>query len=157
MSHLPRLVSLVCRSPGRRSPDRRPLDRRARRARLAALLLGATALGSLALLGAAAPAAADCTNLGGQVVCNGRVSHTEVGRSVIFPQGPAARRSGHFLRETPGALPEVLPRDGAGAEAPGPRPLNRPDALTSPTKGRDFGAFEFPSGTGSALGSLPRD
>jgi len=121
------------------------------------MLMGAAALGGVALFGAAAPAAAECTNLGGRVVCDGRVSHTEVGRSVFFPQGPAARRSGHFLRETPGALPEVLPRDGAEAEAPGPRPLNRPDALTSPTKGRDFGAFEFPSGAGSALGSLPRD
>jgi len=119
---------------------------------LATALLGS----SLVLSGGGSPVAGDCTNLGGRVMCGGRVAHTQVGSTLFFPQGPAARRSGQFVQVTPGALPQVLLLDGIGSEAPGPRPLNRPDALTGPTKGRDFGAFEFPSGTGSPLASLPR-
>jgi hypothetical protein len=122
----------------------RPAPRRRPRPPWAAL----SALSAI-LLGAAGPGLADCTRLGGKVVCDGRAAHAEVGRTLFFPQGPAATRSGHYLRRTPEGLPEVLPRDGARTERPGGAPPGG--------RGReyDFGAFEFP--TGARLRSLRRE
>ena len=102
---------------------------------------------ALVLFGICAPTAvalADCTSLGGSAVCGGDVSHAEVGRRVIFPHGPAGERVGDFIVRPQGTLPQVPVRKPAAA--PGPRPLNRPDRLTDPRRGEDFGAFEFPSG-----------
>lgn len=120
--------------------------------RAASLLVAA-----LLATGTAAPAAGGCSALGGRVVCSGRAAHAEVGRTLIFPQGPPAARSGHYVRERPESLPGVLPRDDGGAREAVSRPLNRADGLTDPTKGRDFGAYEFPSGPGMGFDSLRRE
>ena len=100
----------------------------------------------LAALGGVEPVQA-CSMIGSSVFCDGRRSHTTVGRTVFFPQGPAARSVGKFVVPREGGLTRVirgLPTNKAGHA---PRSLNRPDRLTDPTKGRDFGTFEFPMGT----------
>lgn len=99
------------------------------------------------------PAGAACTTLGGSILCDGELSHAQVGRIIVFPHGPAGERVGDFVVRPEGSLPQVLPREAA-TPRPGPRPLNRADRLTEPTRGRDFGAFEFPSGP-SPLGHSP--
>lgn len=117
-----------------------------------ALALGIS-LGLMWISNAPSRAAADCTAIGGSVVCGGDVSHAEVGRRVVFPHGPAGERVGDYLIRPEGTLPQVLPK-GTGAAPPGPRPLNRPDRLTDPRRGEDFGAFEYPTGP-SPLGQSP--
>lgn len=115
---------------------------------LALALLGlAVALGTL---GAPGPAGAGCTNLGGSVVCDGDVSNTQVGHTVVFPRGPAGERVGDYVVRPKGGLPQVLSKESETAP-PGPRPLDRPDRLTDPTRGRDFGAFEFRSAPPAGL------
>lgn len=105
------------------------------------------ALAGLVLAGLGADSAgAACTSLAGAPACDGRRAHAEVGRTVIFPHGPAGQRIGDFVQPAPGALPEVVPGEQRAADAPASRPLDRADRLTDPTRGRDFGAFEFPTG-----------
>lgn len=128
-------------------------DRRGDAPGLGRAALGpALAVALAAALGAPGPAAAKCAALGGSAVCRGDVSHSEVGRRVIFPRGPAGERVGEFVVRPEGDLPQVLPRDGEAAR-PGPRPLDRADRLSDPTKGRDFGAFEFRSAPPAGLSS----
>ena len=91
---------------------------------------------------AAAPAAGDCTQLGSSVLCDGRLSTNQVGRRLVFPRGSAGERVGDFAVSKPGGVPQVLERPRS---RPSRRPLSRFDDLTDPRRGRDFGAFEFPS------------
>ena len=97
-----------------------------------------------------AGAGADCTAIGGSAVCGGDVSHTEVGRRIIFPRGPAGERVGDYAVRPQGGLPQVLPKSGE-AGPPASRPLDRPDGLTDPRRGADFGAFRFSSPPPSGL------
>lgn len=85
---------------------------------------------------------ADCTVIGGSTVCDGDVSHAEVGRRIIFPRGPAGERVGGYVVRPPGSLPQALPRD---APPPDPRALTPPGGPGDPRRGEDFGAFEFRS------------
>ncbi len=117
---------------------------RARRRRARSLAALGIASGLLGICAPTAMALADCTSLGGSAVCGGDVSHAEVGRRVIFPRGPAGERVGDFIVRPEGSLPQVQVRGPAAT--PGPRPLNRPDRLTDPRHGENFGAFDFPSG-----------
>ena len=110
-------------------------------------------MGLLALCSAPTAALADCTKIGGSTVCDGDVSHTQVGREVIFPHGPPGEKTGEFVTRPQGTLPQVLPK-GPDQPPPGPRPLNRADRLTDPRHGEDFGAFEYPTGP-SPLGQSP--
>jgi hypothetical protein len=98
-----------------------------------------------AILGTAAEGGAGCTAIGGSVLCGNRLSQGTVGRSVIFPQGPAGERDGDFVAAKPGDLPGPVVGEAPGPAAPESRPLDRPDRLTDPRHGSDFGAFEFGS------------
>ena len=97
-------------------------------------------------------ALADCTAIGGSAVCGGDVSHTEVGRRIVFPHGPAGERVGDYAVRPKGGLPQVLPKGGT-AGPPASRPLDRSDGLTDPRRGADFGAFRFSAPAPSGLTS----
>lgn len=99
---------------------------------------------ALAVFAPAPAPAAGCTRIGDSVLCDGRLSTNQVGRRVIFPQGPAGARVGSdFVVPEDGGLPQVLDRP---KPAPGRRTLNRADRISDPRRGEDFGAFQFPSG-----------
>ncbi|MDX1575236.1 MAG: hypothetical protein R3285_03520 [Kiloniellales bacterium] len=98
--------------------------------------------------------AQSCTELSGAPFCGTQRSHTTVGSQVIFPQGPPARRVGNYLVLQEGGKQRLAaglpPRQGAAPE--GARPAGR---LIGLNRGRDFGAFAFPTGTAGKLSGRP--
>lgn len=92
-----------------------------------------------------------CTSLSGAPFCGGARAHATVGNTVVFPQGPAARRVGNFIE----LIEDGKPRLAAGlppAAGKGPPENARPSGhVIGLNAGRDFGAFVFPSGPAGRL------
>ena len=85
-----------------------------------------------------------CVTIGGSIFCGTTGAHNGVGRQVIFNQGPRGRLTGSILtRERYRGLygTQVLPRERAAAPGPG---TPKPGSFIDFSRGRDFGAFEFP-------------
>ncbi len=98
--------------------------------------------------------AQSCTILGGAPFCEGQRAHTTVGNTVVFPVGPSGLRVGNFIVLEVDGKPRLMgglpPAAGKGPPA-GARPLG---SLIDLNKGRDFGAFVFPSGAAWILSGL---
>ncbi len=102
--------------------------------------------------------AQSCSSLGGAPFCGGQRAHTTVGNTIVFPHGPPGQRVGNFIVLEVDGKPRLMgglpPAAGTGPPD-GARPLG---SLIDLNKGRDFGAFVFPSGaawTLSGLGKSP--
>ncbi len=110
----------------------------------------------LGLMGGGQSAVAQsCTELSGAPFCGTQRAHTTVGSQVIFPQGPPARRVGNYLvlqQDGKQRLAAGLPPRRGTAPPEGARPAGR---LIDLDRGRDFGAFAFPSGAAGRLSGRP--
>ncbi len=98
--------------------------------------------------------AQSCTILGGTPFCEGQRSHTTVGNTVFFPVGPPGYRVGNFIVLEVDGKPRLmggLPPAAGKGPPDGARPLG---SLIDLNKGRDFGAFVFPSGAAWTLSGL---
>ncbi len=90
--------------------------------------------------------AQSCNSLGGAPFCGGQRAHTTVGNTVVFPHGPPGHRVGNFIVLEVDGKPRLvggLPPAAGKGPPEGARPLG---SLIDLNKGRDFGAFVFPSG-----------
>ena len=98
--------------------------------------------------------AQSCTIMSGAPFCAGQRAHTTVGNTVIFPHGPPGHRVGNFIVLEVDGKPRLLgglpPAAGKGPPD-GARPLG---SLIDLNKGRDFGAFVFPSGAAGNIFGL---
>jgi hypothetical protein len=100
----------------------------------------------LVLLISRAASGQSCIELAGAPYCEGRRAHAIVGNTVFFPQGPPGRRVGNFieLREDgKSRLVGGLPPASGGVAPMNARPAG---TLMSLGRGRNFGAYTFPSG-----------
>ncbi len=102
-----------------------------------------------------AASAQSCVQLGGAPFCGTQRAHTVVGNTVVFPHGPPGRRIGNFIAlqvdgktRLAGGLPP------AHGTAP-PEGARRTGSLIRLNRGRDFGAFVFPSGAAGKLSGRP--
>ncbi len=98
--------------------------------------------------------AQSCTSLGGAPFCGGQRAHTTVGNTVVFPHGPPGHRVGNFIVLEVDGKPRLvggLPPAAGKGPPEGARPLG---SLIDLNKGRDFGAFVFPSGAAGTLSGL---
>ncbi len=98
--------------------------------------------------------AQSCTILGGAPFCEGQRAHTTVGNTVVFPVGPPGHRVGNFIVLEVDGKPRLmggLPPAAGKGPPDGARPLG---SLIDLNKGRDFGAFVFPSGAAWTLSGL---
>jgi len=102
-----------------------------------------------------AASAQSCTEVGGAPFCGTQRAHTTVGNTVIFPNGPPARRVGNYLalqEDGKTRLAGGLPPARGTAPPEGARPAG---SLIRLNRGRDFGAFSFPSGVAGKLSGRP--
>ena len=114
--------------------------------------LVAVLLGALVLLLSGEARGQFCTRLSGAPYCNGQRAHAQVGKTLIFPQGPPARRIGNFveLRDKNGRTRLVggLP-PAAGLGPPvNARPTGQVIQLND---GRGFGTYKFSTGVAGSL------
>jgi hypothetical protein len=99
--------------------------------------------------------AQSCTQLSGAPYCGTQRAHTIVGSQVIFPYGPPGRRIGNFIAlqvDGQTRLAAGLPPAHGTGPPDGARPAGR---LIPLDRGRDFGAFAFPSGVAGKLSGRP--
>lgn len=99
--------------------------------------------------------AQSCTLLSGAPYCGTQRAHTIVGSQVIFPQGPPGRRIGNFIAlQVDGKTRLAAGLPPAHGTAP-PGGARRAGTLIRLDRGRDFGAFAFPSGAAGKLSGRP--
>lgn len=99
--------------------------------------------------------AQSCTQLSGAPYCGTQRAHTIVGNQVIFPEGPPGRRIGNYIElqvDGKTRLAAGLPPAHGRAPPEGARPAGQ---LIPLDRGRDFGAFSFPSGSAGKLSGRP--
>ncbi len=110
----------------------------------------------LAAVGLGAGARAQsCLELSGAPFCGDQRAHTTVGSQVIFPHGPPGRRIGNYVvlqEDGKSRLAAGLPPKEGSAPPQGARPAGSVIGLD---RGRDFGAFSFPSGAAGKLSGRP--
>ena len=100
-------------------------------------------------------AAQSCLELSGAPYCDGQRAHTIVGNTLVFPHGPPGRRIGNYVvlqEDGKTRLAAGLPPVHGAGTPDGARPAGR---LIPLNRGRDFGAFLFPSGPAGKLSGRP--
>ena len=108
------------------------------------LIVASLTLAAFFATGIAASRAEGCVTIGGSIFCGTNGAHNEVGRQVIFNQGPSGELTGSILRRERyrglyGTQVLPLPRPAG----PGPSAAT-PGSYIDFSRSRDFGAFEFP-------------